>query len=95
MKTNGDMLHGGSLKEQHYEVMADYICKFVDEYKKEGIDIRGITSQNEPDEIQNWPSCVYAEKEEKKCCIFWQTGLQTITLNCFAGTVIEIICNQE
>lgn len=66
MKTNGDMLHGGSLKEQHYEAMADYICKFVDEYKKEGIDIRGITSQNVPDEIQNWPSCIYSETEEKK-----------------------------
>lgn len=66
MKTNATMLHGGHLKEGYYAVMAEYLMKFIDEYKEAGIQIRGITTQNEPDEIQKWPSCIYSHEEERE-----------------------------
>ena len=37
----------------------------MDAYKKEGIDIWGITVQNEPDAVQIWDSCIYSGEEER------------------------------
>ncbi|MDC1068529.1 glycosyl hydrolase [Candidatus Kapabacteria bacterium] len=39
---------GGKLKPEYESVYADYILKYLKEYKKEGIDIWGITPINEP-----------------------------------------------
>ena len=64
MKTNRDMLHGGHLEKKYYQQMASYIGKFVDAYQKNGISIRAVTSQNEPNEVQKWPSCEYSNEEE-------------------------------
>ena len=48
MKQNSSLLGGGSLKEDMYETYADYLVKFVSEYKKLGIDISMLTLLNEP-----------------------------------------------
>ena len=65
MKTNGQMNQGGKLKEEYYELWAEYYVKFIEAYKAKGIDIRKITVQNEPKAVQTWDSCVYTAEEER------------------------------
>ena len=36
MKTNGQMNHGGKLKEEFRDVWAIYYCKYIKAYEKEG-----------------------------------------------------------
>ena len=65
MKSNHDVLHGGSLLPEYYNVWANYFAKFIQAYEKEGIPIWGMTVQNEPMAIQPWESCVYTAEEER------------------------------
>lgn len=65
MKTNGEMNHGGKLKEEYFELWSEFYVKFIEAYKKEGINIWGITVQNEPKAVQTWDSCVYTAEEER------------------------------
>ncbi len=64
MKTNGEMNHGGKLKREFYGDWAAYMVKFVQEYRKRGINIAMITVQNEPAAVQTWDSCIYEADEE-------------------------------
>lgn len=48
MKKNQSMLGGGYLKDDLEEVYADYLVKFVEEYKNNGVDISRLTILNEP-----------------------------------------------
>lgn len=64
MKTNGEMNHGGSLKKEYYAAWARYFVKFIEAYRKEGVDIQWLTVQNEPMAVQTWDSCIYTSKEE-------------------------------
>ena len=52
MKTNNNMTGKGTIKGQvggpYYRAWAKYFVKFIQEYKKQGIDMWGITAQNEP-----------------------------------------------
>lgn len=65
MKTNGKMNHGGKLKPQYAEVWAKYFAKYIKAYATEGIDIWGLTVQNEPGSRQRWDSCTYSAQEER------------------------------
>ncbi len=65
MKTNGQMNRGGKLMEKYFELWSSYYAKFIEEYKKRGIDIGMITVQNEPAATQTWDSCVYTAEEER------------------------------
>ncbi len=65
MKTNNDMLHGGHLKPEYFPVWARYYVRFVEEYKKAGVPIWGLTVQNEPMAVQTWESCIYTGEEER------------------------------
>jgi glucosylceramidase len=65
MKTNGEMNHGGKLKEEYRESWARYFAKYIKAYRNEGIDIWGISVQNEPDAVQTWDSCIYSHEEER------------------------------
>ncbi len=40
---------GGVLKPQHEQTYADYLVKYLDAYKDEGVDIWGLTPVNEPE----------------------------------------------
>ncbi|XP_021936125.1 glucosylceramidase-like isoform X2 [Zootermopsis nevadensis] len=48
MKTNDDYSGFGFLKDEYYQTWADYLVKFLDEYKKQGIEFWGISTGNEP-----------------------------------------------
>lgn len=65
MKTNGEMNHGGKLKKEYFELWSQFYVKFIEAYKKEGIDIGYITVQNEPKAVQTWDSCIYTAEEER------------------------------
>ena len=65
MKTTGEMNRGGKLKKEYYELWAQYFVKFIEEYKKNGINIGAVTIQNEPASAQKWDSCVYTPEEER------------------------------
>lgn len=66
MKTNGEMNHGGSLKEEYYDIWAEYYAKFIKEYRKENVRIDWLTVQNEPMAVQTWDSCIYTAEQEGK-----------------------------
>ena len=55
MKDNNSTI-GGSLQPQYYEVYAQYLVKFIQKMKAEGITIDAITPQNEPLHPGNNPS---------------------------------------
>ncbi len=65
MKTNGKMAKGGKLKKECYDVWARYVAKFIQEYEKEGVNIWGVTVQNEAKAEQGWESCFYTAGEER------------------------------
>ncbi len=66
MKTNGDRNHGGELKQEYKKVWADYICRYIREYRKRGYLVKRISLQNEPKAVQTWDSCVYTAQQEKE-----------------------------
>ena len=65
MKTNGDMLQGGSLLPEFADAWALYYAKFIKAYEKEGLPIWGLTIQNEPMATQRWESCIYTAEQER------------------------------
>ncbi len=65
MKTNGEMNNGGKLISEYQSAWAEYYCRYIFEYEKEGIQIWGISVQNEPMAKQTWDSCIYTAEEER------------------------------
>ena len=65
MKTNNDMLQGGSLLPEYYDAWATYYTKFIKAYEADGMPIWGITIQNEPMATQRWESCIYTAEQER------------------------------
>lgn len=64
MKSNGEMNHGGVLKKEYYQMWADMVARYLEEYRNEGINISYLTIQNEPKAVQTWDSCIYTAEEE-------------------------------
>ncbi|HYX81657.1 MAG TPA: glycoside hydrolase family 30 beta sandwich domain-containing protein [Gemmatimonadales bacterium] len=65
MKTNNDMLHGGKLRPEFRIAWARYYAKFVEQYRRVGVPVWGITIQNEPMATQTWESCIYQPEDER------------------------------
>ena len=65
MKTNNQMNHGGKLKEEFQDAWAEYYCKYIEFYERDGVPIWGISVQNEPEAVQTWDSCIYTGEEER------------------------------
>lgn len=63
MKDNNDW-RGGKLLPQYRETWASYFEKYIKAYKKEGIDIWGVTVENEPlGNDNNWESMHFTPEE--------------------------------
>ena len=63
MKDNNNW-NGGKLKKEFYPTWANYFSKYISAYKKEGIDIWGVTVENEPlGNDANWESMHYSPEE--------------------------------
>jgi len=69
MKTNGEMNHGGELKPEFRQLWADYYVRFIEEYRKRGIDISFTSIQNEPAATQTWDSCRYTAEQEAEFAV--------------------------
>lgn len=67
MKTNGSSV-GGSLKQEYFNVYAEYFVRYVKAMKAEGINIDAITIQNEPLYAGNNPS-MYMSAEDQSAFI--------------------------
>ena len=66
MKTNGTRDHGGKLKPECEALWAEYLCRYIQEYRDHGYQVAGMTLQNEPKAVQTWDSCVFTAREEKR-----------------------------
>ncbi len=66
MKTNGSRVQGGSIKPEFRKMWADYICRYIKEFKDRGYKVKRISLQNEPKAVQTWDSCIYTSKQEKE-----------------------------
>jgi O-glycosyl hydrolase len=64
MKTNNSWI-GGSLQTTYYAAYAKYFIKYFDAMKAQGINIWGITPQNEPENGGNEPSMLMNSTEQK------------------------------
>ncbi|MFZ4522571.1 MAG: glycoside hydrolase family 30 protein [Bacteroidales bacterium] len=63
MKDNNDW-RGGKLLPEYYDCWALFFSKYLAEYKKEGIDIWGLTVENEPLGCgNNWESMIFSPEE--------------------------------
>ncbi len=63
MKDNNDW-RGGKLLPEYYDSWALFFSKYLTEYKKEGVEIWGITVENEPLGCgNNWESMIYTPDE--------------------------------
>lgn len=65
MKANGEMNHGGKLKPEYRQTWADYFVRYIQEYKKQGVNIWGVTMQNEPEANSPWDNCLYSPAEQR------------------------------
>jgi glucosylceramidase len=65
MKSNNSMQHAGKLLPAFYQSWANYYVKFIEAYKKEGINIWGLSVQNEPMANQTWESCYFSGEDER------------------------------
>lgn len=64
MKNTKILCLGGCLKDKYKQLYADYLVKYIQTYKDQGINIDYMTIQNEPEAIQIWESCLYTADEE-------------------------------
>jgi len=59
MKDNRDW-NGGSLLPEYYDTWALYFCRYIEEYRKEGIPIWAVTTLNEPlGNAAQWESMIF------------------------------------
>lgn len=66
MKDNHDLCHGGRLLDEYYDTWARYFARYLQAYKKEGIDFFAVSVQNEAMAWQTWESCLYTAREEAR-----------------------------
>lgn len=64
MKDNKMLSLGGHLKDKYKSLWAEYLVRYINEYKKENINIDYMTIQNEPNATQIWESCRYSAEDE-------------------------------
>ncbi len=60
MKSNGTEAHGGSLLSQYYDDYGRMVAEYARQFKeKVGIELYGLSLQNEPRFVEPYSSCVY------------------------------------
>lgn len=54
MKDTKNMLGGGALLPEYARTWAEYFSKWITAYKSQGVDVWGVTVQNEPENAASW-----------------------------------------
>lgn len=64
MKRN-EAFDGGYMKHESavYKAYALYLARFVEEYRKEGVNLFAVAVQNEPQIATNYPSCLWSPQQ--------------------------------
>lgn len=58
---------GGTLKEKYEETYADYLIRYLDVYRSEGVDIWAITPVNEPHGVNGqWESMIFTPQTQNE-----------------------------
>ena len=57
--------YGIKLAKRYYDSYSNYLIKYLEYYRKEGINIEYLTMQNEPLARQKWESCKFDLEEQK------------------------------
>lgn len=65
MKTNKSRVGGGKLKPEYRGMWAEYLCRYIKEFKDRGYTVQRISLQNEQNAVQTWDSCLFTAEEEK------------------------------
>ncbi|MBQ9020326.1 hypothetical protein IJ096_03340 [Candidatus Saccharibacteria bacterium] len=65
MKSNRKLTGGGKLKKKYYETYANYLCLFLEAYRRYGFNIDFLSVQNEPEAAQRWESCTWSLSEQR------------------------------
>jgi glucosylceramidase len=65
MKTTGRMNGGGKLRPECRDAWAACYVRFIEACRARGLEIWGLTVQNEPNATQRWDSCDYTAEEER------------------------------
>ncbi|MBQ6562481.1 MAG: glucosylceramidase [Clostridia bacterium] len=65
MKSNQSRVHGGKLLEKYADRWARYMVKTVEHFLEEGMDVRLLSVQNEPNASQTWDSCNMTGADER------------------------------
>jgi glucosylceramidase len=69
MKGNGHMVGtsepGLKQDDAYHKTWANYLSMFITAYKKEGVDLWGMTVQNEAEAVVPWESCYYSPENER------------------------------
>ena len=58
--------HGGKLLEVYADRWAEYMVRTVEHFLEEGMDVRLLSVQNEPNATQRWDSCTMTGSEERQ-----------------------------
>lgn len=64
MKSNGSRLRGGTLLEKYRKRWAEYLCRYIEQYRAQGFSVFALSVQNEPNAVQTWDSCQYTAQQE-------------------------------
>mmetsp|Transcript_140548 Transcript_140548/g.262184 ORF Transcript_140548/g.262184 Transcript_140548/m.262184 type:complete len:690 (-) Transcript_140548:80-2149(-) len=69
LPVNGEHWSNGSatpvgLDARYQRAWAKYFSKFIDAYRRKGVNLWGVTPQNEPEYAAHWDACVYTPKFE-------------------------------
>jgi len=85
-------------EERNLQSYANYFIKYIEEYKKEGVNIEQIHIQNEPHADQKFPSCMWTGKEMRDFIknylgpIFKEKGISTeIWLGTINGPFVDFM----
>ncbi len=62
-KDNNSVNNGGSLLPEHYQDWADRLVSYVEDLKSQGVDLKWISAQNEPNWTAEYESCRYTPEE--------------------------------
>jgi glucosylceramidase len=89
MKDNNSMI-GGTIRTRYLDAYGNYFVKFLEAYKREGVEVNAVTSQNEVDTEQDsrMPACLFPQEVEVK---FIATALGPAIEKSGLGTKIWMI----
>ncbi|HEX3028747.1 MAG TPA: glycoside hydrolase family 30 beta sandwich domain-containing protein [Clostridia bacterium] len=63
MKSNNSTKNGGTLLPEFYDDFGRWLVECLDAYKEAGVDVYGISPQNEPSAVVEYNSCHYTPQE--------------------------------